>query len=92
MLLLNQITLFLLNVRNFIYVFIESMIFVVIIMYRYYVVLKWKESECDELLFLNLANFLFFIFINIIHGYLYKPADTSKFMDYPLNRYPHEYR
>jgi len=40
MFLLNQRTLFLLNVRDFIYVFVESMIFVVIVMYEYYVSLK----------------------------------------------------
>jgi len=38
--LLNQKTLFLLDVRNFIYVFVESMIFIV--MYEYYVLLKNK--------------------------------------------------
>jgi hypothetical protein len=46
MLLLNQRILFLLNVRDFIYVFVESMIFVVIVMYEYYVLLKRKENAC----------------------------------------------
>ena len=55
MLLLNQITLFLLNVRDFIYVFVESMIFVVIVMYGFYVLLKRKENACQEPLFLNFS-------------------------------------
>jgi ABC-type multidrug transport system permease subunit len=55
MLLLNQRTLFLLNVWNFIYVFVELMVFVVIVMYEYYVLLKRKENACDELLFLNFS-------------------------------------
>jgi len=55
MLLLNQRTLFLLNVRDFIYVFAESMIFVVIVMYGYYVLLKRKENACEEPLFLNFS-------------------------------------
>jgi len=54
-LLLNQITLFLLNVRNFIYVFVEPMIFVVIVMYSYYALLKRRENACDEFLFLNFS-------------------------------------
>ena len=29
--------------------------------------------------------------MNVIHGYLYKLADTSKSTDYPLNGYPYEY-
>jgi len=45
--LLNQRTLFLLNVRYSIYVFVESMIFVVIVMYGYYVLLKRKENAFD---------------------------------------------
>lgn len=54
-LLLNQITLFLLNVRDFIYVFVKSMIFVVIVMYGYYVLLKRKENAYDEPLFLTFS-------------------------------------
>jgi len=53
MFLLNQRTLSLLIVRNFIYVFVESMIFVVMVMYGCYVLLKRKENACDELLFSN---------------------------------------
>ena len=55
MLLLNQRTLFLLNVRVFIYVFVESMIVVAIVMYGYYVLLKGKENACEEPLFLNFS-------------------------------------
>jgi len=44
MLLLNQRTLFLLN-----------RIFVVILLYEYYVLLKRKENACDEILFLNFS-------------------------------------
>jgi len=55
MFLLNQRTLFLLNVRDFIHVFVESMIFVVIVMYEYYVLLKRKENACEEPLFLNIS-------------------------------------
>jgi len=47
MFLLNQKTLFLLNVRYFIYGFVESMIFVVIVMCGYYVFLKRKENAFD---------------------------------------------
>jgi len=53
--LLKQEALFLLNMmcfiyafvksKNFIYVFVESMIFVVIVMYEYYVLLKRKEKK-----------------------------------------------
>jgi len=46
-------TLFLLNMMRFIYVFVESMIFVVNVMYGYYVLLKRKENACEESLFLN---------------------------------------
>jgi len=49
--LLNQRTLYLLNVRNFIYIFVELVTFVVIVN-EYYVLLKRKENACDELLFL----------------------------------------
>jgi len=55
MLLLNQRMLFLLNVRNFIYVFVESMNFVVIVMYEYYVLLKKIKNACDEILLLNFS-------------------------------------
>jgi len=56
MFLLNQRTLFLLNVGDFIYVFVESMIsFVVSVMYEYYVLLKRKENACEEPLFLNFS-------------------------------------
>lgn len=48
MLLLNQRTLCLLNVKDFMYVFVESMIFVVIVMYGYHVLLKRKENACEE--------------------------------------------
>jgi len=58
-LLLNQRTLFLLNVRDFIYVFVESMIFVVV-MYGYYVLLKRKESASDEPLFLLAIFFVYY--------------------------------
>ena len=43
------------NVRDFIYVFVKSMIFVVIVMYKYYVLLKRKENACEEPLFLNFS-------------------------------------
>jgi len=46
MLLLNQRTLFLLNVKYFMFL-LESMIFVVIVMYGYYVLLKRKENAFD---------------------------------------------
>lgn len=55
MFLLNQITLFLLNVRDFIYVFVGSMIFVIIVIYVYYVLLKRKENACEYSLFLNFS-------------------------------------
>ena len=51
MLLVNQRTLYSLIVRNFIYVFVESMIFVVIVMYGYYVLLKRKEMHVMNLCF-----------------------------------------
>jgi len=71
------------------------MIFIVIVIYKYYVLLKRKDNACDELLFLNfilkkLTNF-FIDFLNLIHGYMYKPADTSKSVDHSLNGYPREY-
>jgi len=47
MILLNQRTLFLSNVSDIIYVFVESMIFVVIVMYESYVLLKRKENACE---------------------------------------------
>ena len=52
--LFNQRILFLLNIMNFIYVFIESRIFVAVIMYGYYVFPK-KKNACDELLVLNFS-------------------------------------
>jgi hypothetical protein len=55
MLLLNQRTLFLLNVRDFIFVFVESMILVVVVMFEYYVFLKRKENACEKPLFLNFS-------------------------------------
>jgi len=42
-----MIEFYLLNITNFIYVFVESMIFVVIVMYEYYLLLKGKENACD---------------------------------------------
>lgn len=41
--------------RNFNYVFVEVMIFIVIAMYEYYILRKRIENACDEFLFLNFS-------------------------------------
>jgi len=99
--LLKQESLFLLNMMSFIYAFVKSTNFISIkckdlCWYFNVLILCFakKKRKCMRWTFIFKFQlkiftkfFILFFIINVIDGYLYKPADTSKYVDYPLNGY-----